>query len=250
MKKIRMRWIVFVFIGINCLLVWLDDGEKVIRQAFVPTWETVYQTDLFESIEAKGVVTYSGESYVYFDKSIGSFERFLVEEGNTVAVGDPLFEFRVNDYSEVEALLSYELEKVKGDINAIETAITEMVAYQIPSPSIPVVNNNDEDSATVVVTPQEPIEAELMKEQFIIQKEQELATKKEQERIIQSQIDDLEETGDTVTVSSPFQGKVKEISSTLNDPIIRIEQMDLLVKGNLEESHRSIVELGDRLTFH
>src|SRR5690606_24569229 len=176
MSKRRLKWLALVlFIGINCLLVRVDDGEKVLRQAFVPTWDKVYQTDLFETVEADGVVTYSGESYVYFDKSIGSFDGFLVEEGSTVAVGDPLFQYRVNDYAEAEAFLSYELEKIDGEIDAIEDAISDMVSYRIPSPSVPVVGSTEEDNVTVVVTPQEPAEAELIKEQFIIQKEQELA---------------------------------------------------------------------------
>ncbi len=240
-----MKWLALVlFIGINCLLVWLDDGEKVIRQAYVPTWEKVYQTDLFETIEADGVVTYSGESFVYFDKSIGSFDSFLVEEGSKVEVGDPLFQYRVNDYAEAEAILSYELEKIDGEIDAIEDAISEMVSYRIPRPSVPVVGNAEEDNTTVVVTPQEPVEADLIKEQFIIQKEQELATKKEQEQAIENQLDDLQENGDTITVESPFEGKIKEISSTLNDPIIRIEHMGLQVKGELDEAARFEVESG------
>lgn len=245
MSKKRLKWLALVlFIGINCLLVWVDDGEKVLRQAFVPTWDKVYQTDLFETVEADGVVTYSGESYVYFDKSIGSFDGFLVEEGSTVAVGDPLFQYRVNDYAEAEAFLSYELEKIDGEIDAIEDAISDMVSYRIPSPSVPVVGSTEEDNVTVVVTPQEPAEAELIKEQFIIQKEQELAAKKEQERAIESQLDDLQENGDTITVESPFEGKIKEISSTLNDPIIRIEHLELQVEGEIDEEARFEVESG------
>lgn len=245
MSKKRLKWLALVlFIGINCLLVRVDDGEKVLRQAFVPTWDKVYQTDLFETVEADGVVTYSGESYVYFDKSIGSFDGFLVEEGSTVAVGDPLFQYRVNDYAEAEAFLSYELEKIDGEIDAIEDAISDMVSYRIPSPSVPVVGSTEEDNVTVVVTPQEPAEAELIKEQFIIQKEQELAAKKEQERAIESQLDDLQENGDTITVESPFEGKIKEISSTLNDPIIRIEHLELQVEGEIDEEARFEVESG------
>jgi HlyD family secretion protein len=245
MRKKRLKWIVLIiFVGINCLLVLLDDGEKVLRQAYIPTWDIVYKTDLVETVEAEGIISYSGESYVYFDKSIGSFDSFLIEEGSVVSVGDPLFQYQVNDYAATEALLSYELEKVDGEIDAIEDAITEMVSYRIPKPSTPVVGNNNEDSTTVVVTQQEPVEAELIKEQFIIQKEQELAAKKEQERSIQSQLDDLQENGNTITVESPVDGKVNEISSTLNDPIIRIEHMDLHVQGELEEAARIEVETG------
>src|SRR5690606_17259034 len=123
-------------------------------------------------------------------------------------------------------------------------AISDMVSYRIPSPSVPVVGSTEEDNVTVVVTPQEPAEAELIKEQFIIQKEQELAAKKEQERAIESQLDDLQENGDTITVESPFEGKIKEISSTLNDPIIRIEHLELQVEGEIDEEARFEVDSG------
>jgi HlyD family secretion protein len=245
MRKKRLKWITLIlFIGINCLLVWLDDGDKVTRQAYVSSWGKVYQKDLFETVEAAGVVSYSGESYVYFDKNMGSFENFLIEEGITVSVGDPLFEYKVNDYYETEAYLSYELSKVESEIDAIEDAISEMVAFRIPKPSTPVVGDTNKDSTTVVVAPQEPAEAEVLKEQFIIQKEQELSAKEEQKKVIKSQLDDLEETGDTITVESPFQGKVKEVSATLNDPIIRIENTALLVKGEIGEAARLELESG------
>lgn len=242
MKRKWKKWLLILFIGINCILVWVDNGQKVTRQAFVSSWERVYQDDLFETIEADGVISYSGESPVYYDKNVGSFDKFLVEEGSIVTVGDPLFQYRVNDFAEMETYLNYELEKVEGEIDAIETAISEMVAYRIPSPSIPVVDNSEEDT-TVVVATQEPVEAELMKEQFVIEKEQELKAKQRQESVIKDQLKDLQETGDTITVTSPFEGKVKEISTTLNDPIIQIENMELLVKGELTESAREQVEL-------
>ncbi|WP_047983254.1 efflux RND transporter periplasmic adaptor subunit [Ornithinibacillus californiensis] len=244
MRK-KIKWFALIaFIVINSLLIWLDDGDKVERLAYIPTWERVYQADLYETVEAEGVVSYSGESYVYFDKELGSFDGFLVEEGATVKVGDPLFQYQVHDYAETEALLTYELEKVNGEIDAIENAITEMVAFRIPTPSVPVVaGDEEEDGTTVVVAPEQPVEAEVMKEQFIIQKEQELAAKQEQERIIQSQLDDLQSTGAIITVESPFEGKIKEISSTLSDPIIRVEHTSLLVKGDIGESARVEVEV-------
>ncbi|MFS0675139.1 hypothetical protein [Ornithinibacillus sp. 179-J 7C1 HS] len=243
MKK-RMKWLaVILFIGINTLLVLLDDGEKVVRQAYVSTWDKVYQKDLVETVNADGVVTYSGESYVYFDKALGSFEGFLVEEGSTVNVGDPLFTYQVHDFMETERFLTYELEKVSSEIDAIGAAISEMVAFQIPSATVPVVGTNEEDGTTVVVSPQEPAEAEVMKEQFIIQKEQELQAKQEEERIIQSQLEDLLTTGAVITVESPVEGKVSELSSTLDDPIIAIENTALQVKGNIDEGKRVEVDV-------
>lgn len=246
--KGRIIWLVIaLFIVTNCLLILLDDGDKVPRQAFITKWDKVYQSDLKETVQSKGVVAYSGENNVYFDKSLGNFEGFLVEQGTIVNVGDPLFTYKVHDFYQTEAALIYELERLSGEVASIEDAISEMVDFPISQPSVPVVGNTSEDQTTVVFAPQEPVEAEVLKEQFIIQKEQELATVREQERIIQAQLDELRSSGDTVTVESPYSGKVKEVSTTLQDPIIRIGDTSLIVKGDLHESARVDVETGQQV---
>jgi HlyD family secretion protein len=242
-RKVLMRILVLLFIIVNIVLVGFDKDGKVNRSAYVSDWKKVYQSNLYETVKAKGVVSYSGEDYVYFDKSIGSFDKFLVEAGSEISEGDPLFTYRVHDYAETEAFLTYELSKIEGEVSAIEDAISEMVAYQIPKSSVPVMNNKDEKT-TVVVTQPDPIESEVMKEQFIIQKEQELAAKKEQHKVVESQLKDLRDGGDTVTIASPFHGNVKEISSSLNDPIMVIENTDLQVKAEVNETERLKVEEG------
>ncbi|WP_010095704.1 efflux RND transporter periplasmic adaptor subunit [Ornithinibacillus scapharcae] len=246
--KRKIIWItIVIFIVTNSVLILLDDGGKVTRQAFITKWDKVFQSDIKEKIPTKGVAAYSGENYVYFDKSLGNFNEFLVEEGTIVQAGDPLFSYQVNDYYQTEAALTNELERLSGEVASIEDAISEMVSFRISNPSVPVVGDTNEDQTTVVVAPGEPVEAEVLKEQFILQKEQELAAVQEQERLIQSQLDELRSSGDTVTVESPFSGKVQEISSTLQDPIIRIGDTSLIVKGDLNETARVNVETGQQV---
>ncbi|MEN2769074.1 efflux RND transporter periplasmic adaptor subunit [Ornithinibacillus xuwenensis] len=244
MRRKIIWFVIFVFIAVNILLVFIDDSGKVTRHGYVSEWDNVYTTDLFETVDAKGVVAYADENYVFFDKSIGSFDGFLVEEGTEIAEGDPLFEYRVHDYATMEAALQNQLIQVKGEISAIEDAIAEMVAYTIPSPTVPVVNTDEEEDINVVVPSSDPIEAELQKKQFLIEKEQELVAKREQGKNIESQLDDLRAGGDTITVNSPYQGKVKSISSTLADPLIVIETTEIQVAGELTEDARISVEPG------
>lgn len=245
MRKKLIRLAIILFISVNILLVWLDDSKKVDRLAFIPEWEKAYEADLFETVDTKGVISYANEGYVYFDKSMGSFDSFMVEEGSEVGEGAPLFTYHVHDYATMESTLHNQLEQISGEISAIEDAITEMASYRIPRQTVPVVKTDDEDKVNVVIPSREPVEAELLKEQFIIQKEQELAAKQELEDSIESQLEELQETGDTITVGSPFQGKVKRISETLEDPIIVIENTALQVKGELMEKDRARVEHGD-----
>lgn len=246
-QKLIIRLMILVFIIVNLVLVSVDDDGKVMRSVYVSDWNKVYQTNLYETVEAKGVVTYSREDYVYFDKSIGSFDTFLVEEGSEVAKGDPLFAYRIRDYEETEALLTYELSKIEGEVSAIEDAIAEMVAYQIPKPSVPVMNDKETENTTVVITQPDPIELEVMKEQFLIQKEQELAAKNEQKKAVEERLKDLQDGGDTVTIASPIHGKVKEINPSLNDPIMVIESTELQVSGEVNERDRVKVEEGQKV---
>ncbi|MFD2043136.1 efflux RND transporter periplasmic adaptor subunit [Ornithinibacillus salinisoli] len=244
MRK-KLIWIaILLFIVTNGILVWMDDDGKVNRKAHVSDWDMTFEADLFDTVEAPGVIAYSGESYVYFDETAGSFQGFSLEEGNEINVGDPLFTYRVNDFAETEAFLVSELEKVNGEITAIEDAITEMVAYEIPRPTIPVISQGEEDENENISPPREPVEADLLKKQYLIEKEMELSARKEQALSIQSQLEELQSNGDTITVESPYQGKVKTISTTLSDPLIVIEDTKLVVQGELQEDERKQVEQG------
>ncbi|MUK90788.1 HlyD family efflux transporter periplasmic adaptor subunit [Ornithinibacillus sp. L9] len=243
MRKKIIWTMILLLIGVNILLVWFDKEGKVERKAHVSEWEAAYEEDLFVRIEAPGVISNSGESYVYFDDNIGSFQGFLMEEGSEVAVGDPLFSYRVNDYVEAEAQLVNELSKINGEITAIEDAITEMVAYNIPRPSVPVVNMDEEEDSELP-PPREPIEADLLKKQYLVEKEKELASYKEQKNSVETQLEELQSNGDTITVESPFEGKVTSISTTLDDPIMVIENTQLYVQGELTEVDRKKVEEG------
>ncbi|SET84703.1 HlyD family secretion protein [Oceanobacillus limi] len=242
----KLVWIaILLFIATNGLLVLLDHEGKVNRTAYITEWEAVDEKDLYEKIGTSGVVAYTEEHYIYFDDSAGSFQAFLVEEGSTINTGDPLYSYRVDSYFETENLLQNELATLNGEISAIEDAITEMASYQIPKPSEPVIRSDDEDNQSVTVVEQsDPIEAELLKEQYLIEKESELSAKKDQAKSIQSQLEDLHTTGDTVTVESPYEGKIKAVSTTLDDPVIIIEDTRLQVKGELEEADRKLVEPG------
>ncbi|WP_047981926.1 efflux RND transporter periplasmic adaptor subunit [Ornithinibacillus contaminans] len=242
----KILWLTIVaFITANIVLVLVDKSGKVERQAYISDWEAVYKADLSETIYAKGVVSYSGQEYMYFDKSSGQFDGFLVEAGSEVSEGDPLFTYHVADYYATEASLENQLTQLSAEVSALEDAVAEIVAYDIPSPAAPVVSSDDEDSIEVVVSSGESVGAEMQMKQYLIEKEQALAIKQEQERLIETQLADLQAGGDTITVTSPYQGKVKSISTTLADPLIVIENTRLQVNGELTEEDRVKVEPGD-----
>src|SRR5699024_5167889 len=75
-------------------------------------------------------------------------------------------------------------------------------------------------------------QAELIKEQYITEKEKELAQKEAELNSVESQLSELTSTGETVTVESPFEGIVTDVSETLEDPLLTIQSDDLIIKGD------------------
>ncbi|MBP1970899.1 HlyD family secretion protein [Virgibacillus natechei] len=255
-----------VFIGVNFLLVYVDDGENVERTSYITNWSHVFESDMLEQLHKPGVLAYAEEEHIYFDQNVGSFQEFLVEEGAQVNAGDGLYVYQVNDYVEVEANLMREVEALNGEISAVEEAIAQMDSYQIQdiSPStldpfgfdeeLPPLDEGEmldpaetADERDERDEPEEAVEAELMKEQYIIEKEKELAQKTAQLNSVEGQLTELQSGGDTVTVVSPFQGTIKAVKETLEDPVITIEGTALHAEGELTEQERTQVEPGQEV---
>ncbi|WP_054751913.1 efflux RND transporter periplasmic adaptor subunit [Piscibacillus salipiscarius] len=76
----------------------------------------------------------------------------------------------------------------------------------------------------------------------MLQKESELAEKEAQIDSLENQLDDLESTGDTITVESPADGIVSQLSASLDDPLMTISSRELHAYGELTEEQRQFVE--------
>lgn len=240
----RGRLIVFsiiLFIGVNGLLVYLDDNGTVERKSYVNEWSEVFKTNLYEKTNKPGVLTATAVNDVYFDKSLGSFQAFLVKKGIQVNQGDELYTYRVHDYYETKTYLTNELARINEEISAIETAISKISSYRISSTSTSI-NEDNSETTDIIIPPQPPIEAEYMQEQYLTEKEKELSRMEAKEESLQSQLTELESGGETITVESPFQGKVTVVSEELGDPIISIVSSTLHVVGELTEQERTIIK--------
>src|SRR5699024_2741370 len=69
-----------VFILVNILLIYFDTEQKVSKTSHVKEWTSVGEKDMYESIDTKGVLDFSEESFVYFDDNLGEFQSFRSEE--------------------------------------------------------------------------------------------------------------------------------------------------------------------------
>lgn len=238
----RMK-VILILIGLffaaNCLLIFLDDDDNVDRLAYIDEWSTVETKDMYETIETAGVLETADTKNVYFDEEKGSFLEFQVENGAQVDVGDALYTYEPSNYYETKAQLESEASKLDGQITAIEDAIANVSAFQAPPSDLSA--KFEGENAKLDLT-HEPVEVEYMKEAYIAEKEKELAQKEAKLQSVQAQLSDLESTGDTITVESPFQGEVTKLSETLENPVVTIRDLQLQATGRLTEKERMEVE--------
>ncbi|WP_067730362.1 efflux RND transporter periplasmic adaptor subunit [Oceanobacillus damuensis] len=245
MQRRIIQLLMLVFIGANFLLVYLDDEGKVERTAYINHWSESFETDMAERLYKPGVLTSTGEEQVYFDQSLGSFQEFLVEEGDTVNAGDPLYSYLVHDYFETEASLINQTDQINGEISAIETAISQIEMYQLPMSITDIPNTFTlTDEQLELEFPQTSIDAEWMREQYLTEKQKELSQKRVQLETLERQLTELQLSGDTITVESPYTGTVSNIKDTLDNPVITIQNAELHVIGELTENERTKVQEG------
>lgn len=244
MKLTRGRLLLLltvIFISLNAFLVVKDSDGKVNRTSYIKNWTEADQKDMYDRLETVGVLDYTEEQFVYLEGDVGNFQTFLVDEGVTVFAGRELYTYQVENYDETKSQLENEVERLEAEISAVEAAIDKMKRTNIVRGETQVVYPDNEIAA---VFPHDASAAELLKEQYRIEKENELEQKEAELNSVQSQLADLTAGEETITVQSPFDGKVTNISKTLENPIMTIETPDLHMIGELSESERAKVEEG------
>ncbi|GAA0597248.1 hypothetical protein GCM10009001_11810 [Virgibacillus siamensis] len=228
-----------LFMAVNCFLVYLDEEEKVDRLSYIDEWSVIGTKDMYETIETAGVLETAETKNVYFDEEKGSFLEFQVEDGAQINVGDPLFSYEPNNYYETKAQLESEVSKLNDQIAAIEEAIANISAFQAPPSDL---EAQFEGENAKFDLKHEPVQAEYMKEAYVAEKEKELAQKQAELDSIQAQLSDLESTGDTIVVESPYQGQIANLSQSLKNPVVSIRDLQLQATGRFTENERTQVE--------
>ncbi|SDK30650.1 efflux RND transporter periplasmic adaptor subunit [Sediminibacillus albus] len=227
---------------INIVLLVIDTDDEVARISYIKDWSQIFPHDLYETTIAAGVVAPVEHTPVYFDAEQGQFSQFLVQKGDQVKQGDSLYEFHVRDYQRTEKQLQQDGDKLAAEISAIQRSITEISAYQVSEASVlpPVLENDDQPEAE----PPSYEEIEYLKEQYITEKELELASKQAELDSIEAQQAELASGGDLITVESPVAGTVTDVKETLKNPVISIASEEFRIEGELTESQRKVVESG------
>ncbi|MBT2601278.1 MULTISPECIES: efflux RND transporter periplasmic adaptor subunit [Oceanobacillus] len=244
-KKHILWFSITVFVVVNFVLVLFDKEEKIDRVSFVHSWTNSHEADLVEMLYKPGVIDVAGEEHIYFDTTSGVFQEFMVQEGDMVTSGEPLFSYEVQSYYETEVNLNQQVSQVEGELAAIQSAITQMEMFQIPegatgTPSDVTLNEEELE----IKFPQNTVEAELLRQQYLIEKENELSQKTAELQSLEAQLMELQSSGNVITVNSPFDGRISEIKDSLEDPVITIQDTTLQVDGEFTEEERTKVEAG------
>lgn len=243
-----------VFIAVNILLILLDKEDRIARVSYINDWSEVFKYDLFKKTNTTGIVSPVGENNVYFDEEQGIFQQFLVEEGDTINENDPLFEYKIENFTARENSLEQQVERLKTQITALEDTIAGIKAYQ-PPPTVGQTfdQENEIDEAPVEAPVPQPNPAiEFSKEQYVLEQEKLLAQKNAELQSVETQLSSLTESGDTVVVTSPYQGKVSTLAHDLTNPVITLKTNELRIEGKLTEKERPEIEEGmeTQIKFH
>jgi HlyD family secretion protein len=228
-----------LLIACNFFLI-LRDNSKIERTAYVEKWDKIGKGDLKESLKTEGVVTSSEEHYIYFNEEIGSFNQFLVKEGDSIKKGDPLFEYESFNVDRDKQALEDELDKVEDQIDSIEDHIDELGSFisVIEAKNTSVMTAEDDDSVKNIYSSVVDVEKEIYNkelEKVLLEKEAEL---------LEKQIGNIDEQSSRLKVASDFEGTVTKINTKLGNPIVVIQSNIPAVKGQLDEKEVNIVETG------
>ncbi|GGD10447.1 transporter [Pontibacillus salipaludis] len=219
----------------NIILLFLSENE-VERKSYISKWDTPFRANLENVIEEEGVFQPSTEEYVYFDDDLGSFQQFVVEEGDQVDVGEPLYEYVVRDYYEAVDQLENQIEGLEEEVEALEDYVNEIEDIEVPEPEF----NVDEEEE-----PSPFAEAEVIKSQSEAEARKELALKEAQLTALEDQLDEVEDRGEVIEVVSLFSGTVKKIDHSLKNPTVTISRSDeLVIAGKIDERHRQNLQEG------
>ena len=100
-----------LLVGVNLFLM-IKDNSKVDKTLYVSSWTNAIEQDLEETMVTEGISAPQEEQSVYYDDSKGSFEGFMVKEGEAVSSGSELFYYKTDSYVDAIAHLEAEKESV------------------------------------------------------------------------------------------------------------------------------------------
>ncbi len=226
-----------LFLGINTYLIEKAES-KIDREVRIEDWKSIHNEDLVKELPKSGVVTSEEESYLYFNDQFASFKKFLVKEGDKITAGTPLYEYEVTDQTQQKNALESEVGQLEDEIDSIEDNISDLRRLQGSLPS----GSTDEKEIPIEAS---ALETEYEIKQDIASKELEIDRLNNQIDNLDRQISDIESYSSTLTVQSSADGIVKELSHSVENPLITIASQSTVVSSDLTE--KEVVEVKENM---
>ncbi|MBM7577911.1 efflux RND transporter periplasmic adaptor subunit [Jeotgalibacillus terrae] len=258
----RSIWLIgvlaVIFAGVNLYLIKQDD--LLIDRTSIVHDQKPSKSELVEEVMVKdGVVHTALEERVYFSEQLGMFTQFLVEEGDQVTPGTPLYEYTVSDLEEQRLVFESEIEQLEDEISAVESYLSELESIERK-----ISESNSSSSATA--RPSSTLEDEellvtielevgidvsdatvdqtrsLINQQIGQQEAQ--VERLEAERDKYERLADGLEDSPVVTVESEFTGQIARLAEDISHPLITIYTDSLASKSKLTDEEAKLVEEG------
>ena len=227
-KTIMITFLAILLVGVNLFLI-IKDNSKVDKTLYVNSWTSAIEQDLEETMVTEGVSAPQEEQYVYYDDSKGSFEGFMVKEGEEVSSGSELFYYKTDSYVDAIAHLEAEKESVQKQLDGLEDRKDSLDSLLISSSA---------EMEELFLMSESSIEMEIYETEAEINRlEGELEKYEDQIDSIDGKLPYLHEISD-------IDGTVKEINKDLSNPVITIASMEPVIKGKVREAEHKKLQPG------
>ncbi len=235
-----MKWKVIIvgiavalLLGINLFLI-LKEDSKVERSLFVQQWVSAKEQDLQETLVKDGVSAPLEEQHIYYDENKGSFEGFVVKEGDEVTTGTELFYYSIDSYTDAVNVLQSERDRVKRQLEGLEKQRTNLGSL-LTSSSMGMFDD--------LITDDPSVEIDLYATEAEISKlESELEMYDERIASIDEKLPYLHEISD-------MDGVVKRINKDLSNPIMTLASKEPMIIGYVSEGEHVKLEPGLEVTI-
>ena len=227
-KTIMITVLAILLVGVNLFLI-IKDNSKVDKTLYVSSWTSAIEQDLEETMVTEGISAPQEEQYVYYDDSKGSFEGFMVKEGEEVSSGSELFYYKTDSYVDAIAHLEAEKESVQKQLDGLE-------------------DRKDSLDSLLTSSSAEMEEFFLMSESSI---EMEIYETEAEINRLEGELEKYEDQIDSIDGKLPYlheisdiDGTVKEINKDLSNPVITIASMEPIIKGKVPEAEHKKLQPG------
>ena len=227
-KTIMITFLAILLVGVNLFLI-IKDNSKVDKTLYVSSWTSAIEQDLEETMVTEGISAPQEEQYVYYDDSKGSFEGFMVKEGEEVSSGSELFYYKTDSYVDAIAHLEAEKESVLKQLDGLE-------------------DRKDSLDSLLTSSSAEMEEFFLMSESSI---EMEIYETEAEINRLEGELEKYEDQIDSIDGKLPYlheisdiDGTVKEINKDLSNPVITIASMEPVIKGKVPEAEHKKLQPG------